>query len=91
MAAVDPIHVAAGKADGASADSPRTAPEVVAPSNRVNVALPFAKITVQEPTRDLTELVAIVAELVTIVEDIAPGPATKKLHTRARALAAAMT
>jgi hypothetical protein len=69
----------------------RTAPEVVAPSSRVNVALPFAKITVQEPTRDLTELIAIVAELAAIVDGVAPGPATRKLHARARALAAATT
>jgi hypothetical protein len=69
----------------------RTAPEVVAPSNRINVALPFAKITIQEPTRDLTELVAIVVRLAAIVDTVAPGPETRDLHARARALAAAMT
>ena len=41
----------------------RAAPEIVAPTNRINVALPFSQIKVQEPTPELVELASIVAEL----------------------------
>jgi hypothetical protein len=70
------------------AATPRSAPEVVAPTNRVNVALPFSKITVQEPSTELAELAAIVAELTEVMESVAPGPAVKDLRKRAHAVAA---
>ena len=41
----------------------RAAPEVVAPTNRINVALPFSQIKLQEASPDLVELASIVAEL----------------------------
>jgi hypothetical protein len=43
--------------------STRTAPGVLAPSNRVNVALPFSKMRIEEPSRELAELTAIVIDL----------------------------
>ena len=67
---------------------PRSAPEVVAPTNRVNVALPFGRIHVEESSKDLAELAAITAELVSIVEGLAAGPKIKKLREQAQALAA---
>ena len=35
------------------AKRPRQGPGVVAPTTRVNLALPFSKITVEEPGKDL--------------------------------------
>ena len=66
----------------------RSAPEVVAPTNRVNVALPFGSIHIEESSKDLAELAAVMAELVSIVEGLKPGPRTKKLREQAQALAA---
>jgi hypothetical protein len=65
----------------------RKGPEVVAPTNRVNVALPFAKITVQEPSQEFGELATIVAELCAVVGKLAPDPALRQLRDRALALA----
>jgi hypothetical protein len=72
----------------APAERRRSAPEVVAPTNRVNVALPFSQISVQEPSRELAELAGLVAELAAVVEDVAPGPASADLRKRVHALAA---
>jgi hypothetical protein len=66
----------------------RSAPKVVAPSNRINVAFPLSKISVQEPSQELAELVAVVAELASMLEGIAPGPQSSALGERARALVA---
>jgi hypothetical protein len=66
------------------------APEVVAPTNKVNVALPFSKITVEEPGKDLVELSAVVAELAAALESVVAEPAVTQLRQRAQALAARM-
>jgi hypothetical protein len=47
----------------------RTAPEIVAPTNRINVALPFSQIKLQEPLPDLVELASIVSELARVTGD----------------------
>ena len=65
----------------------RSVPRVVAPTNRVNVAFPFSKIAVQEPSKEFAELAAVVAELTAVIEGIAPGPEIKFLSERAQALA----
>jgi hypothetical protein len=52
----------------------RTAPEVVAPTNRVNVAFPFSTITLQEPSKELAELAALVADLPGSSKDWPMGP-----------------
>ena len=44
------------------------APEVVAPTNRVNVALPFGSIHIEETSKDLAELSRLVADLASILE-----------------------
>jgi len=64
----------------------RSAPQVVAPTTRVNVSLPFSRIELTEPSKELSELVAIVAELTGELEGVAPGPEMKRLHQRATAL-----
>ena len=41
----------AGDKDAAPARRSRSAPRVVAPRNKVNVALPFGRVTVEEPVK----------------------------------------
>ena len=66
----------------------RSAPEVVAPTSRVNVALPFSHLHVEESSKGLAELASLVADLVAVVEAGSPGPKTKKLRDQAQALKA---
>lgn len=63
-------------------------PEIVAPTNRINVSLPFSSITIHQPDEQFTELVAIVVGLAALIEAGSPGPEIKELHERACALAA---
>jgi hypothetical protein len=42
-------------------------------STRVNVAFPFSKINVQDPSKELAELSALVAELITVLEGMGGG------------------
>ena len=46
----------------------RSAPKVVAPTNKVNVALPFSRLTVEEPTT-LTagELISLAGLVVSVI------------------------
>lgn len=67
---------------------PRTAPEVVSPSSRVNVALPFSTIHIEESSKDLAELAAVVAELASSVEGLSNDPRVKTLVAQAQAVAA---
>lgn len=64
----------------------RSAPEVVAPSSRVNVALPFSAFHIEEASRELVELTSIVAELTRLVEDSVVGPQVHALTERVEAL-----
>ena len=64
----------------------RSAPEVVAPTNRINVALPFSNLRVEESTKDLAELSGIVADLVAVVEATSPGPKVEELRERAEVM-----
>jgi hypothetical protein len=52
------------------------------------VALPFSKIQTHEPSQELAELAAVVADLAEIVERLAPGVDGKRLREHARRLAA---
>ena len=67
--------------------NPRGAPGVIAPTNRINVALPFSKIQTHEPSRELGELAAVVAELAALVEAMKPDGRTKRLREHAQKLA----
>jgi hypothetical protein len=64
------------------------APEVVAPSTKVNVALPFSSIQIQEPSRGLAELATLVEALARLVRQMSPGHESEALVKRARAVAA---
>ena len=70
------------------AKRPRQAPGVVVPTTRVNLALPFSKITVEEPGQDLAELASMVAALAAAMERTADDPFLPELRKRAEALAA---
>ena len=62
-------------------------PKVVRPTSWVNVALPFSNISVREPGPELHELVAVVAELVGIIEELSPGARVEALRARVNSLA----
>jgi hypothetical protein len=61
---------------------------MVAPTNRINVAFPFSRIQTHEPSRELGELAAVVAELAAIVQRLSPGTDSEALREHAQALAA---
>ena len=65
----------------------RPAPAVVTPLTKVNLALPFSKITVEEPGKDIAELASIVAALAAVIERTADDPFLPELRKRAEALA----
>jgi hypothetical protein len=65
----------------------RKGPESVASTTRVNVAFPFSQIKVQEPSRQLVELTALVVELAEMVAEAVPGPRAQRLQRRAHDLA----
>ena len=72
-------------------DVPRRArpvPTVVTPLTKVNLALPFSKISVEEPGRDTAELASIVAAMAAVMERTVDEPFLPELRKRAEALAA---
>jgi hypothetical protein len=64
------------------------APAIVTPLTKVNLALPFSRITVEEPGKDLAELASIVAALAAVMERTVDEPFLPELRKRAEALAA---
>jgi len=64
------------------------APAIVTPLTKVNLALPFSKITIEEPGKDLAELASTVAALAAVMERTAEDPFLPELRKRAEALAA---
>ena len=78
----------AAKESTAVAGRTRPVPAVVTPLTKVNLALPFSKITVEEPGKDLAELASMVAALATVMERTADDPFLPELRKRAEALAA---
>ena len=65
---------------------PHTAPRIVAPSNRVNVAFPFSRSRLQEPTKELTDLAAVVVDLVAALAEWIPEEQLAELRGRAQAV-----
>jgi hypothetical protein len=78
----------ASNENAALARRTKQAPGVVAPTTRVNLALPFSKITVEEPGKDLAELASIVAALAAVMERAVDDPFLPELRKRAEAFAA---
>ena len=64
----------------------RQAPGTVLGNTRVNLALPFSKIEVQEPSGDLVELAALVSDLLVALAEWVPEETLAELRTRAQAL-----
>ena len=65
----------------------RPVPAVVTPLTKVNLALPFSKITVEEPDGATAELASIVAALAAVMERTSDDPFLPELCKRAQALA----
>ena len=72
--------------NGAGMAKPGTAPEVHAPSNRVNIAFPFSQIKVEEPSKELAELAALVFDLVGAMAEWVPEDRLEDLRVRAQVL-----
>ena len=66
----------------------RAVPTVVTPLTKVNLALPFSKITIEEPGKDTAELASIVAAMAAVMERTLDEPFLPELRKRAEALAA---
>jgi hypothetical protein len=66
----------------------RPVPAVVTPLTKVNLALPFSKITIEEPGKDTAELASIVAAMAAVMERTLDEPFLPELRKRAEALAA---
>ena len=66
----------------------KTAPERVTSTTHVNVALPFAKLEVHEPSEHLLALTTLVQDLADLLARTTPGPDAEDLVSRAEALVA---
>jgi hypothetical protein len=55
---------------------------------RVNLALPFSRIEVQEPTAELVEMAKLLSDLLSAIADWVPEEALADLRSRAEALSA---
>jgi SnoaL-like domain len=86
ISALAPLQVTPWKEQAAT--SPKIGAGIVAPINRVNLALPFSKITIREASEEFAELSAIVVELLAALENDSSGQAITALRQRAQALAA---
>ncbi len=74
------------EAGGAQGTAARSAPGVVAPSSRVNVAFPFSQIKLQEPSKELAELAMVVYDLVAAMAEWFPEDRLEELRLRAQAV-----
>jgi hypothetical protein len=72
--------------NGVGAAKPQESPRVVAPSSRVNVAFPFSQIKLEEPSKELAELAALVFDLVGAMAEWVPEDRLDDLRVRAQAL-----
>ena len=76
--------------DGKGVDTApqKTAPERVTSTTHVNVALPFAKLEVHEPSEHLLALTTLVQDLSGLLARTTPSPEAEDLLRRAEELAA---
>ncbi len=72
--------------NGAGEARPREAPRVSAPSSRVNIAFPFSQIKLEEPSKELAELAALVFDLVGAMAEWVPEDRLDDLRVRAQVL-----
>jgi hypothetical protein len=72
--------------NGAGGRMGRQVPQVVAPTNRVNVAFPFSQIKLQEASKELAELASLFFDLVVAMAEWVPEDQLEELRTRAKAV-----
>ena len=60
-------------------------------NTRVNLALPFSKIEVQEPTAELVEVATLLSELVGALAEWVPEETLGEIRSRADALCARLS
>ena len=76
----------ASSAERSGCGEAREAPGVVAPSSRVNIAFPFSQIKLEEPSKELAELAALVFDLVGTMAEWVPEDRLEELRARAQVL-----
>lgn len=71
-------------------DAPKPDPtqEAEVVTTKVNVAFPFSRITVQEPSEELAALATLVRDMADVLVDVTPGSKARELSKRAKALTA---
>jgi hypothetical protein len=72
--------------NGAGETRPGDLSRVIAPSSRLNIAFPFSQIKLEEPSRELAELAALVFDLVETMAEWVPEDRLEELRTRAQLL-----
>jgi hypothetical protein len=72
--------------NGVGAAKPAKPPAVHAPSNRVNIAFPFSEIKLEEPSKELAELAALVFDLIGTMAEWVPEDRLEDLRARGLAL-----
>ncbi len=77
-------NAARGALNGAGDTKSREAPRVNAPSSRVNIAFPFSQIKLEEPSKELAELAALVFDLVGAMAEWVPEDRLDDLRIRAQ-------
>jgi hypothetical protein len=77
--------------DGVAGAVPSVAaPAVAGPSHRLNIAFPFSQIKLEEPSKELAELAALVFDLVGTMAEWVPEDRLEDLRARAQALREAL-
>ena len=76
--------------NGVGAAKPAKSPAVHAPSNRVNIAFPFSEIKLEEPSKELAELAALVLDLIGTMAEWVPEDRLEDLRARGLALREAL-
>jgi hypothetical protein len=65
---------------------PREVPAVSAPSSRVTIAFPFSQIKLEQPSKELAEMAALVSDLVATMAEWVPEDRLEELQARALVL-----
>jgi hypothetical protein len=76
----------AAETDGAQARKTPALPRINAPSTQVNLAFPFSQIKLEEPSKELVELTALVLDLVVELSEWVPQEQLEELRVRAQTL-----
>ena len=79
-------NASAAALSGAGAVKPAKPQAVHAPSNRVNIAFPFSEIKLEEPSKELAELAALVFDFVGTMAEWVPEDRLEELQARALVL-----